>query len=324
MPWVRPAVAGLGGVVAATCLSASAGVEPTEDRGSQLRLSAAIGAEHQSAPIFRIDPEGAVLLLPGRQQVDSHHVEWDAQAFVDGPLALGSAWRWAVAGSFKLRQARPNKALNLGIVTFEPMLSRSTASGTLGLAVTGQQLSSGGEVLRLQRGLRADWTVASDARLQSWSLELAKPRYAKEFIQLDSRQLSLGWLLRQDLHKGPLSQVMVALNVQREGNQRDQPELSSRAGSAQLQLQGPLGRVADVPLQWTLNLMRQIQRFDASAFSDAARRRDRWTSLDLGLSWALTDSTSLQAELNLARNRSTLAPYQLDYRQLGLRIASSW
>jgi len=294
------------------------------DFAAQVHGSATMGREHQSAPIFRIDPQGAVLLLPGRHQVDSEHLQWDAQAFLDGALPGDTGWRWALASSLKLRQARPDKAMDLGMASAEPALSRSFPAGTLGLALTWQRMSSGGQALRTQRGLRLDWTVVTEGQLQSWSLDATRPRYAAGFEDLDSRQASMNWMLRQDLTWPGISQLMLALNAQRERNRHGLPELSSRAGSVQLQLQGPLGDRRDTRLQWTASLMRQIQHFDASAFADADRRRDRWLSLDLGLSQALGKGSSLQLELNLARNRSTLAPYALDYHQLSLRLAQGW
>lgn len=300
----------LAGVLAAAALA-------TSSQAHQGQIDLGLGGESQSAPLVRIDPQGVLLDLGLRQRLRGNHARVDLQGLLDStPVdGLGAL----LAGSASIKRAPSQPDFDLRVLSLQPSVQRATSLGTFGLGLQWQRIDAAGRFARSTRSVQLSWTRAQHGGFTTALVDIGRQRHGADFSDLDARSRS--WMVQQHLalDGGTVDSLDLALIGARDANRRGFADLSNRTRLVQGTLQG---RAAG--WRWSAGLAWQHARFDASAFADVDRRRDRAWMLDGALSLPLGEPLSLRISAAAQVNRSNTRLYDNRYRQWGAALRAAW
>lgn len=293
--------------------TATAAPDPTPS----VEVELSTGHQSSSSPLFRFDPDGALVYLPGDGRLSGFFRR--AQLGLAGSGEQGS---WFFSASARADLTRVGGARGLDLDRWSGSLSahHALAGGTAGIGVDADRIDVAGRAFRQSRSLLLDWTVARPGQGHvAWSLQLGRHRHAGDYADLDARvvQASVHWRVERPL--AGVDAVEAMGGIGRERNRWGYDDLDNRSGWARVALEREAAGV-----DWSVAAMAQRARFDAGLGELLPARRDRGFSLEVGAAWTPMPGSTLRLSALQARNRARPALYANTYREIGLSWAARW
>lgn len=285
---------------------------------TQISTEFGIGYESQSSPLVRISPEGTLINLSGKQNINSHYVRANIQGY--SSWGMGEGWGVAAAGAATFKQAPNEKNFDFNSMSIQPSLYMAIGSASLGWGVALERLSVADKHFRDVVATQLNWTLADPAE-NIWALvgEFAENQHVETFSELNSNSTSL--ILQRHLNKpfNGIDGLDFNAYLERDRNKKGFDDLSYRNMMLTTSVQWRWLNIA-----WTASSTWQKTKFDAISFEQEPTRIDKSVGLGLTAEHELSTNNTLRVSYNNVHSVSTTTMFNNHYQQLEITICKTW